>query len=55
MVQTTIDQFYKVTSSNKNTANAKNIKESSNHRNQIVEKKVSCLMNVTSLIVLTLL
>ncbi|KAL6425458.1 hypothetical protein ACFW04_009559 [Cataglyphis niger] len=36
MVQTTIDQFYKATSSNKNPA--KNIKGSSNHRS-LIEKK----------------
>lgn len=48
MVQTTIDQFYKVTSSNKKPASVKNIKESSNHRSPIVGKKVNCLMNVTT-------
>lgn len=39
MVQTTIDQFYKVTSSNKKPASVKDIKRSFNHRSPIVGKK----------------
>lgn len=47
MMQTTIDQFYKVTSSNKKPASVKNTEKSTNHKNPIIEKKVRYLTNIT--------